>query len=51
VIVFVHQGNAVVARLALPPPRVTVPSAVAPELNVTVPVGVTVVEVTGGAAD
>ena len=40
-----------VARLALPPPRVTVSSIVAPELNVTVPVGDTVAEATGGAAD
>ena len=35
-----------VARLALPPARGTVPSTVAPELNVTVPVGVTVAEAT-----
>ena len=45
-IVFVPRGRVVAARLALPPAKFTVPSTVAPELNVTVPVGVTVAEVT-----
>jgi len=40
------RGKVVVARLALPPARATVPSTVAPELNVTAPVGVTIAEAT-----
>jgi Flp pilus assembly protein TadD len=45
----VPRGKAVVVRLALPPAKFTVPSTVDPELNVTVPVGVTVGEATVAA--
>lgn len=41
---FVPRGSVVVARLALPPAKDFVPSTVAPELNVTVPVGVIVAD-------
>ena len=39
-------GNANVVRLALPPARLTVPSVVVPAVNVTVPTGTTVGDLT-----
>jgi hypothetical protein len=46
VTVVVPAGNADVIRLSLPPARPTVPSVVVPEVNVTVPIGTTVGELT-----
>jgi hypothetical protein len=46
VTVVVPAGKADVVRLALPPARLTVPSVVVPVVNVTVPTGTTVGDLT-----